>query len=75
MKREKIEDLNLGDLVRTEDVEISRVKECVHGNKYYAYCGDIRDVNLLRDNDFTQAEVDNAQDVQDSDLNLIPCCG
>ncbi len=69
-----IKDLDI-DVVVNIDGVIAIVKSCIHGNHYYSDCGNIDDENILRDNDLTQQDIDNAITVSDGDIDMIPCCG
>lgn len=68
-----IKDLEVGTYVNNEDL-IFKVARCIHKTKYYAFCGHISSEHLLKINNMTQKDVDNAVETTDITADLIPCC-
>jgi hypothetical protein len=58
-----IDNVNVGDVVQGAE-GYSRVKECVHGNKYYAFLGDT----------WEDADTDDIVEVSDDDTHTLECC-
>ncbi|MBA7524719.1 hypothetical protein ES705_16861 [subsurface metagenome] len=67
-----MENLEIGTLVKDGNApEYARVKECVHGNLYYAYLGG-RDTLL----GYSETEIDEAVIVEDwNEDKISECCG
>ena len=71
--KKSINELSVGTLVVFEG-EYAKVKECVHGNAYYALLGSEKD--CLYYEYATKEELDSAEDVVDFNENhLENCCG
>lgn len=67
----KINELELGTLV-TNGSEYAKVKECVHGNLYYAYIGTADEAGQSYEDD----EIAEAVEVSDWDyVSVEECCG
>ena len=58
-----INDLNVGDyVINGTDGGYAQVRECVHGNRYYAYIGE------------DQEDINTDVIVYDTDEDYVPCC-